>query len=78
MLKASPAALFSWTLILSASSALYEVAAVVILLALSPSATVNVASSFTVPVSFLAVRSWLAITLIVRVAVDVAVPSDTI
>jgi hypothetical protein len=50
----------------------------VALFALSPSATVNVASSFTVPVSFLAVRSWLAIILIVRVAVSVAVPSETI
>ena len=48
------------------------------LVALSPLSTVSVASSLTVPVSFRAVRSWLAITLIVSVVVVDAVPSETV
>ena len=52
--------------------------AAVTLVALSLSSTVNVASSLTVPVSFLAVRPWLAITLNVSVVVVDAVPSETV
>ena len=65
----------SWELILVVLTKESAVA----LVALSPSATVNVASSFTVPVSFLAVRSWLGITFIVNVSVSVPpFPSDTV
>ena len=55
------------------------VAAVVILFALSPLETDKVASSFTVPVSFCATGASLTpVVVIVNVAVEVAVPSETV
>ena len=52
--------------------------AVSTLVALELFETVKVPPTLILPVSLRAVRSWLGITLIVRVAEDVAVPSDTI